>query len=157
MSEVFEMGNMSDLSSAETAEMTVWLNGKETNWKWTWAGPGHPKTVTQRRRMDKERLSLEALQEQARVNNRKYKAPEIDPEQDFANRVTQLVERLVGWSDVTVGGQVLAFSEDKAREILSNPSNVQLYLQSWEFLGADTSFIKRSAINSEVTLSVVSG
>jgi hypothetical protein len=154
--EILELNDLNDLAGADTAEMTVWLNGKATSWKWIWAGPGHPKTIAQRRRLDRERLSMEAQQEQARVNGRKYKSPEIDPDEDFKSKVTQLIERLVDWTPVKVGGQVLEFSETKAREILSNPANVALYIQCWEFLGAETSFTKRLASNSETSPSATS-
>lgn len=149
--EILELADLSDLGAADTAEMTVFIKGKPTTWKWIWAGPGHEKTIAQRKRLDRERLGTEARQEQSRVNGRKYKAEEVDPADDLKEKVTQLLERLIGWTPVKVGGRDLPFSEAQARAILSDPANHGIggiYIQSWEFLGAETAFTKRSVTGS---------
>lgn len=131
--------------AADTADMAVKLNGRSTTWIWSFAGPGHPQTVTQSNRLARERLQQERFKEQARVNGKKWSAPDDSVDEVRARNVEWVVERLVGWSPVKIGGETLAFSPDAARKLLSDPRKIDLLAQSMEFLAADDSFTKRSA------------
>jgi hypothetical protein len=133
-----------DFNAADEADMTVVMNGKATSWVWTFAGPGHPKTVEQSNRIARERLHRERLQEQARVNGKKWVAPEDTVEETRARNVQQIVERLVRWSPVKINGEDYPFTAENATRLLSDPRKVGLYVQALEFLAADNSFTPRS-------------
>ena len=134
-----------DFDAANTATMSVIVAGRVTGWKWTFAGPGHAQTVAQANRSARERLQLEAEQSQARVNGRKWKAPEESVDEVRARNIDYVIERLVGWSPVKIGGATYEFSAEAARKLLADPAKVGLLTQALEFLAADNSFTKRSA------------
>lgn len=137
--------DLASFDAADEAQMVVMLNGKPTGWVWTFAGPGHPKTIEQSTRMSRARLRETKAKEEARVNGRKWHAPEETPDETRAGNVNWVVERLLGWSPVKLDGQLTEFSEDKARELLSDRRKEGLLVQSLEFLADDASFTRRSA------------
>lgn len=140
---VFSIDSLDDFAAADTAEMTVVLNGRPTDWKWTFAGPGHPKTVDQSNRIAREALHTQKMQSQARVNNKKWVAPEDDVEVVRARNVDHVVERLLGWSPIEIGGTAYPFTSENARALLAKPSNQALLTQAYEALGDDAFFTKR--------------
>lgn len=157
--EAFELKDLADLGAADTAYMTVAINGKPTSWKWIWAGPGHPKTVAFNERMNRERLATDADREQKRHNGRKVKVEALTPAEDLNEKIDNLLARLVGWTPVKVAGSVLEFSTEAARKILSNPDNHGpggIYIQCWEFLGNEQSFTKGSENSSGPSLNEAS-
>ena len=137
---------LEDFEAADTAQMTVMAFGEATNWKWTFAGPGHPKTIAYNDRESRIRLQLEKAQEQTRVNNRKWKADDVTVDERRAKNVDWIVSRLVGWSDMKVSadGPDFPFNEENARRVLADQRKIDIYTQATEFLVSDTSFIKRS-------------
>jgi len=137
--------SLSDFDSADTSSMTVEVNGKLTNWVWTFAGPGHPQTVEQSNRMARERLHQERLKEQAITNGKKWKAAEESVDEVRERNVRSVVERIVGWSPVKIDGQDYPFTPDNAYKLLIDRRRVGLLTQATEFLFADNSFTKRSA------------
>jgi hypothetical protein len=138
---------LSDLESADTSVMTVEVNGKLTNWTWTFAGPGHPQTVTQSNRMARERLHADRLKEQAVTNGKKWKAPEETVDEVRERNVRSVVERIVDWSPVKIDGELYPFTTDNAYKLLIDRSRIGLLTQATEFLFADDSFKQRSAPN----------
>lgn len=139
--------DLADIDAADESEMVVTHNGKLTTWVWTFAGPGHPKTIAQGNRLSRERLHEDKEKEQARVNGRKWKATEESPDDVRKRNVAQVVERLLRWSPVKLNGENLAFSPEAATKVLSDPRKISLLLQALEFLNEDKSFIKRAATN----------
>lgn len=137
--------SMSDFEANDTADMVVVVNGKPTTWKWTFAGPGHPKTVELNNRLSRERLHEDAEKEQSRVNGRKWKAPQESVDEARARNVAQIVDRLVGWTPVKIDGQMFDFSPENATKLLSDPRKVDLFVQALDFLSATASFTKASA------------
>ncbi len=136
-----------DLSAVDTADesvMEVVVNGSPVDWRWTFAGPGHPKTIEQSNRLAKERLRKEKLQEQAVVNGKKWKAEEETVEQALERNVSLVVDRLLGWSPVKMNGQDYPFSTENARALLMDRRKGQLLIQALEFLGEEQSFTQRS-------------
>lgn len=131
-------------ASADTANMDVIVHGKVTGWIWTFAGPGHEKTIAQGERMAKQRLHDEAQKEQARVNGRKWKARDETPEEKREENINYVIERLIGWSPIQIGGQDFPFTEANARKMLGDRRNPALLGQAFEFLAADDSFTPRS-------------
>lgn len=136
--------DLSALDAADTADMTVMAFGQPTNWVWTFAGPGHPKTMAQSDRYARESMITEKLQDQARVNGRKWKAVEESLEDRRAKNINHIVERLVGWSPVLMNGNDFPFSEANARAVLADRRKVDVYSQALEFLGDEKSFMRRS-------------
>lgn len=132
-------------ASADTADMTVVVNGRPTEWQWIFAGPGHDKTLAQTERLSKERLHEGKAIKQAQINGKKYTVAEETPAEKRKENIDYVVERLVGWTPVVIGGEDYAFSEANARALLSDPKNPDLLTQALEFLFADSSFMKRSA------------
>ncbi|RUU37225.1 branched-chain amino acid ABC transporter [Mesorhizobium sp. M6A.T.Ca.TU.002.02.2.1] len=140
--EVTELGS---LDALDEAPMNVVINGKVTTWVWTFAGPGHEKTVEQTNRIARQRLHEEARKEQAVVNGKKWIAEEPTPDEVREKNVNWIVGRLLGWTPVKIDGEMLTYSEDAARKLLADPRKSAIYVQALEFLAADTSFTPRSA------------
>lgn len=131
-------------NAADIATMTVMLHGKPTDWTWSFAGPGHEKTVAYAEKQARDRLAQDRLKEQAQVNGRKWKAPEEDVGEVRSRNVAFILARLVGWSPIVIGGQDFPFSEENARTLLSDPGK-PFFQQALDFLLADDSFTPRSA------------
>jgi hypothetical protein len=137
--------DIDDLDALDTAEMIVLSNGRPTDWVWTFAGPGHEKSVAASNAVARERLRMDAAQEQARVNGKKWKAEEETPAEALNRNAGYVVDRLIGWTPVKLGGQDYPFTPDNARKILTDPKKGALMLQALEFLAESASFTKRSA------------
>lgn len=132
--------------ASETGKMQVMdVHGNPTGWWWEFAGPGHPKTEALNNRLARERLHKSRMMEQAQVNGRKWKADEESPDDLRAKNIADLVERLVGWSDINIGGEPLVFSPEAATKFLSHPKRVGVLTQAMEFLASEHSFTPRSA------------
>ncbi len=137
--------DLSDLDYADQMEMVVLSSGRPTTWKWTFAGPGHPMGVAQRNRIAKEQLHDQKLQKQASVNQKKWKAEDKTPDEQLSENIDYILERLITWNEVLMGGQPLEFSREMARKILSDPKKGALMQQCIEFLVEDANFTKPSA------------
>lgn len=136
--------DLSDLDAADEAVMEVEANGKPTGWLWTFAGPGHPKTIEQSNRLAKERLRREAAQEQAVVNGKKWKSEAESVDEALERNVSIVTDRLIGWSQIQMGGKDYPFSLDSAKALLMDRRKGQLLIQALEFLGNEQSFTPRS-------------
>lgn len=139
--------DLSDLDASDDAVMEVYANGKPTNWFWTFAGPGHPKTIEQSNRIAKERLRKEREIEQAQVNGRKYKPAEETVDEALSRNVQLVVDRLLGWTPIQMGGKDYPFTPENAKALLLDRRKGQLLVQALEFLGDERSFTPRSAGN----------
>jgi hypothetical protein len=146
-----------DLSELDTVDEDVMdvrrKDGSETGWKWTFAGPGHSKSIEQSNRLAKERLRKEKAQEQAVINGKKWKAEDETPEEALDRNVRIVTDRLLGWSPIKMNGEPLPFSIDNANAILKDRRKSHLLIQALEFLGDDAAFSGRSAMTSEHSLS----
>lgn len=137
--------DMDAFEASDTGKMEVLdAAGRPTGWFWEFAGPGHPKTEALNNRFARERLHKAAQMEQAQVNGRKWKADEEDPSAVRAKNIRDLVDRLVGWSAVEIGGKDFPFTPESAVEFLSHPKRVGVLTQAMEFLAAEKSFSPRS-------------
>lgn len=132
--------------AADTGMMEVLdARGNPTGWYWEFAGPGHPKTEALNNRFARERLHKQAQMEQAQVNGRKWKAEEGDPDDVRTKNIRDLVERLVGWSAVEIGGKDFPFTPENATEFLSHPKRIGVLTQAMEFIASERAFMPRSA------------
>jgi hypothetical protein len=125
--------------------MTVIAGGKLTDWVWTFAGPGHPRAIAQKDRIMRESLDRNRQIEQAQINGKKWKAPARTAADVLEDNVVYVLERLIGWSPVSIGGEDYPFSEDNARKLLVDPKKGALLAQSIEFIQGDDSFTQGSA------------
>jgi hypothetical protein len=131
--------------SAETGKMEVLdARGNPTGWFWEFAGPGHPKTEAQNNRFARDRLTKDKLVEQAQVNGRKWKADDKDPAEVRAKNIADVVERIVGWSPVEIGGKDYLFTSENALDFLSHPKRIGVLTQAMEFLASEKAFMPRS-------------
>lgn len=140
--------DIESLDAIDQADMVVLSDGRPTSWIWTFAGPGHPKTVALANKVSRERLRKEQEQEQARVNGRKWKGDEETPDQLKERNADFIVERLLGWSPVKFGGEPYPFTTENARKLLLDPRKGALAMQALEFLADQRSFTKRSSTDS---------
>lgn len=140
-----EFGSFDDFAAADTSDMHVVVNGKITDWVWTFAGPGHPQTIAQNDRIARESMHEERKLREQQLNGRKVKLPEDTVDERRKKNIDHVVERLVGWSPVKIAGADYPFTADNARALLSKPGNVALLTQSFEHLASDAAFSKRSA------------
>lgn len=137
--------DLSDLDSAEESEMEVLANGRPTGWRWRVAGPAHPQSLAQSNRVSREQLSKRRMQEQQQLNGKKVKLPEQTPDELLEDNVKFVLERLLGWSDITMNGEPYPFSQDNARKLLMDRKKGALLQQAIEFILDDNSFMSRSA------------
>lgn len=137
--------DLSDLDAIDEAEMVVVVGGKPTDWTWYFSGPGHPQTVAQSNRVARDELSKQRSIEQARANGRKYKSEQQTPDGLLSDNVAYVLERLLRWSPVKMGGQDFPFTQDNARALLMDRKKGALLQQAIDFLLDDNSFTKRSA------------
>ncbi|MHA6690599.1 branched-chain amino acid ABC transporter [Devosia sp. A449] len=137
----FEAFEAADIGKMQVLD----IHGSPTGWVWEFAGPGHPKTEALNNRFARERLLKSAQVEQAQVNGRKWKADQDEPAEVRAKNIADLVERIVGWSAVEIGGKPFPFSAENATEFLSHPKRIGVLTQAMEFVASEKSFTPRSA------------
>jgi hypothetical protein len=139
--------DLADCEALDTAELDVRhpATGEPTGWRITFAGPGHPQVVALSDRDARKRLREEREKEQARVNNRKWKAEDRSPEEVRAENVGYVVDRIVAWTPVRINGEDVPFSRDAAMRLFTDPRKGWLLNQAADFVLAEQTFFKRSA------------
>lgn len=125
--------------------MVVPGTNKRIGWDITMAGPGHPKTIALSNEATRERLHRDALIEQARVNGRKWKGEDKQAEESRREFIEGLVGRIVTWTPVKIGDEVVEFSEKAAIEFLLRPHLGPYVAQITDFLLEERSFMTDSA------------
>lgn len=144
------MDEAADLSSflpQDTAVLAVKdaSGTRATGWAITFAGPSHPKAVAWANNRARQELGRAAQIEAAQVNGRKFKPEQRSPEDVARDNVGWVVARIVDWTPVKIGGEVIAFSEAAATELLMRPDMGWVLAQAVEFLGAVENFTPASA------------
>jgi hypothetical protein len=119
--------------------------GQPTTWVLEIAGPGHPATIALNNDLARERLAEARDQTMARVNGRKWKAPETDPEADKREGAKRWSRRIVGWSPVTLNGAPFPYTPENAAALLTEPGYGWVATQFWDLMAADAGFIETSA------------
>lgn len=140
--------DLNDFAAADTANMDVRIGGRPIGWTWTFAGPGHPKTVEQGNRIARQALKEARRKQEAAVNGKKWHADDEDIEDIRRRNVDFVVERLVDWSAIKVAGADgkpvdFPFTADNARSLLSDPAKAGLLEQAYSFLADDENFTRR--------------
>ena len=131
----------------DTAELKMLKPGtaEPNGWVLTMAGPAHPKTLAFKGIKARERLHKEAVIEQAQVNGRKYKSDERTVDEAEIDTMKWVVSRIVSWTPVKIGGDVIAFSDEAAIELLRRPAMSAYLQQIIDYLNADRAFMPSSA------------
>lgn len=143
-------GAVTDLSAFmpdDTSELYTVVPGtnKRTGWVITLAGPGHAKTVAANNEASRKQLHREQMQENSRVNGRKYKAEDRQPEEQRREFIDGLVARIVTWTPVRIGAETFEFSDKTAADLLLRPAMGPYVAQVVDALIADGAFMKGSA------------
>lgn len=136
--------DVNEINYVDTSEMEVMVGGVKAGWTWTFAGPSHPMGVAQINRIAAENLQRTKLQEQAQINGKKWKAPDRSPQEVIDENADYVLERLLGWSDVLMGGEPFPYSRENARKILTDRNKGSLLQQAIEHLNDDANFTRRS-------------
>lgn len=146
MTDVFDLGAV---QIADVAKLTIKhpTTGAPTTWVIDVAGPGHPVSEAIQNEAARERLNIQRDQEQARVNGRKWKGPDVDPEAENARVFGRIAKRLLGWTPVTLNGEAFPYSAPNAVALLREPRFAWVAAQVLDFLGEDSAFIKASVTN----------
>jgi len=133
----FKLADESDLNIRNPA-------GQPSGWIWTFAGPGHPRTITADEQQTKRALAIAEDQEKTRVNGKKWKGSGDTVEDVRDRNISYIVARLIRWSDgMTVDGQPFACTPENARTVLLDPS-FGFYEQVNAFLTDERTFTPRS-------------
>lgn len=132
--------NINDINASDEGKMVVTSRGRPTDWVWTFAGPGHPKTIAANDRIARERLNESREQQQQRLNGKKVKIDSETPAEARAEQVQVVVERLLDWTEADINGEPYPFSEENATQLLLDPRKSGLLLQCLEYLGDEKSF-----------------
>lgn len=133
--------DLDDLDMLTESVMVVQKGGQPTDVTFTFAGPGHERGVAQTARIGREAMQRKKLMQQAQVNGKKWVAPE---ENFLEENIAYVIERMIGWSGLTQGGEPWPFTPENARKLLSDPGRVYMVTQAMDFLLDDNSFTKRS-------------
>jgi hypothetical protein len=119
--------------------------GQPTGWVLDIAGPGHDVSIAIGHEMARERMHIAREQEMARVNGRKWKGSEQDPETERKATARRWSRRILGWSAVTMNGAPFPYSAENATALLDEPRFAWVATQFWDFMAADAAFIGSSA------------
>lgn len=130
--------------------------GEPTSWKWTLAGPGHPKSVEVANKAAKDQLRLDAEREKAQTNRKKWTPQERTPDQNRQDNAEALAHRVLGWTPARINGADYPYSYENTVKLLLDPDYSRVYLQLLEYFVSETSFTRPSVPNSSPSLSETS-
>lgn len=141
-----------DLSAtlpSDTAELHMVVPGsnKRNGWVITMAGPGHAKTVALNNETARKQLQLDQRIEQARVNGRKFKSEDKQPDEQRREFIESLVARIVTWTPISIGDEKFEFSDKTAIDLLSRPVMGPYVAQIVDAIIDERFFMKDSANN----------
>ena len=131
----------------DTAQLHIVIPGtnKRTGWVVTMAGPGHAQSIALSNEASRKYLHTQALQEQARVNGRKWKADDKQADDQRREFIESLVGRIVDWTPVCIGSEVIKFTPASATAFLLRPYMGPYISQFTEFLLDDKAFMTDSS------------
>ncbi len=146
------------LRSTDSDELVIQhpVTGEPTTWKWTLAGPGHPKSIEVANKAARETLRIERLREQAMVNRKKWTEPERTPDENRLANAQSFAARVLGWTPARINGEDYPFSEANAVKLLLEPAYGRIYVQLLEHFISDAAFTRRSVTTSAVSPSATS-
>jgi len=142
--------NLSSIVAVDVVQLDIKNPATQQPVGWTWeiAGPTHQKTIAQRNQQAREAASESRMQRQQRLNGKTVVLPEDDIEANRIKNANFWMERVLGWSPVSLDGKEdYPYSKENGVKLLLDEKYGWLYLQLLEFLGEDARFLKISAKN----------
>ena len=106
-----------------------------TGWRVTLAGPGHAASVAVADDILQEQLDRRREMEKGHVYGL-----HLDADVEREKSVARTVRRILGWSPVRIGGEVIGFSPDTARALLARPDMAWALRQIADALADDRAF-----------------
>lgn len=137
--------DLSSLRALDKADLTIKhpVTGDPTSWVWTIAGPGHPQTVAFAEKVQRQNLSEARQKEQARVNGKKWKAEDKDPDEVRRENVAGIAARVIGFTPAKIDNEDLTFSPENVMKVLIDPAYGWVFGQVLEFLVDDAAFFPK--------------
>ena len=115
-----------------------------TGWIWTLAGPGHPQTLDFAERAQRKRLHEDRMKEQSRVNGKKWRGDEKDPDEIRQENIAGIAARVTNFTPVALDGAEITYSQEAATRLLLDPTFGWLLGQIVDALTADDGFFQKS-------------
>jgi hypothetical protein len=139
--------DLSTVDAKDEAELAIKhpKTAEPTGWKWTFYGPGHPKTIELANTVSREVLQEQREHRQAQLNGKKIKVEGQTLDDIRDKQVANIVARTKGFTPVKLDGQTIEFSPENATRLLLDRRKAWLLNQVSEYLGEDASFIQPSA------------
>lgn len=148
MSEPINLDEITPLEQGVLCLLVPGTTNKLSGWDVTFAGPSHPKTIAQSKETARKFLDESARIQQARVNNKKYKVDEKQPDAQRREFAESIVARILTWTPVTFGGKTYDFdpnNEKAAIDLLLEPKLGGYVSQMSDYLFDEKSFMPASA------------
>lgn len=121
---------------------------KGTGWVIELAGPGHPQAVAYTNSSNQKSLDRAASLEAQRLNGRKIKPEERDPDEVRADNIAWVCSRVLGWNPVIIPfiseTEPTAYSPEVAAKVFGNPKMGWALSQIVEKITDDATFTQRS-------------
>lgn len=138
--------DLTGIMPSDTAVLDILKPGgtDPTGWKITFAGPGHEKTIAWANENARRDLRRQQRIEAAQINGKKYKPDDREPEEVRRENVEWVVSRIVDWTPIKIGADVIAFTPERAVSLFLDRKMAWALGQCIEFLVDERSFSKGS-------------
>ena len=124
----------------------VSLAGQPTGWKWTLAPRSHPKPVAYAEAEAQRELDRAKVIREAQFNGVRYNAEDNKtPEAARRENVQWVVARVISFTPVKIGGEVISHSDKAVEDLLIRPEMNFVLNQVVKALNTDALFTNRSA------------
>jgi hypothetical protein len=143
--DLFDLGQITAVNAGALVIVHP-VTGQATGWTITIAGPEHPVTEAVAKELQAENDARSREIEQARVNGRKWKAPD-DGEAVRKKMTERLARRILGWSPVSFDGAPFEYNAAHALRLMDEGKFQPIAKQVLDYLADEASFTKRSAKN----------
>lgn len=147
-----DIGDLSDLSYADTLEYRIInpASGKPTTWVWTLAGPAHSVTLALEEKIMRQEQEEEAKHIQARIaaakaNKPEPKRPNSTPAENRAKNAENLAGRVLGFTPVKLDGVMYEYSHENAVKLLADPSKDWIWTQIFNAATSKLGFMRSFA------------
>lgn len=137
---------LDDLVPADTATLAILNVARQPiGWNIVLAGPTHPVTLALADEVMQEGLNRQHDIATAQIAGKAYTVPAETAEQVRKRTSARVAKRILGWNDVTIGGEVLSYSPSNALRLTGEPKFRRIYDQIVEYLGGEKAFTTSSA------------
>lgn len=124
----------------------VSLAGQSTGWKWTLAPRSHPKAVAYAEAEAQRDIDRAKVIREAQFNGVRYDGNDArTPDSARRENVQWIVARVLDFTPVKIGGEVISFSDKAVEDLLIRPEMSFALNQVVKALNTDNLFTNRSA------------